>query len=205
MRLGLRVTGGIALTLFMSLFFAMGSAIILTPSTGSIPHAEESQAVRASDIHEGQKESLCAWRTHDPCAPHIEVTLPNGGEVFRGVELIEWTAIDFQGEQLVYDVYYSSDGGVTWMVIVAGLTTPGYRWDTTQVSDGEGYLVRVDVLGNGVASGRDQSNNVFSIDNLPGGSPMQDTIEPFTLAVVSVIIGVIAIAGVVLLVRRGGQ
>ncbi|MFW9944021.1 MAG: hypothetical protein ACFFB7_03400 [Candidatus Sifarchaeia archaeon] len=205
MRLGLRVTSGIAFALFMSLFFAMGSAIILTASTGSTPQAEESQAVRSSDIHEGQKESLCAWRTHDPCAPHIEVTLPNGGEVFRGVELIDWTAIDFEGEQLVYDVYYSSDGGVTWMVIVAGLTTPGYRWDTTQVSDGEGYLVRVDVLGSGVASGRDQSNNVFSIDNLPGGSPMQDTIEPFTLAVVSVIIGVMAIAGIVLLVRRGGQ
>jgi hypothetical protein len=205
MRLGLRVVSGITVALFLSSFFAIGSVLLHAPSTGSIQLVEDSQAVFASDMHEKAVEPLCAWRTHDPCAPHIEVTLPNGGEVFSGVEAIEWTAIDFDGEQLVYDVYYSSDGGATWMVIVAGLTTPGHSWDTTKVSDGNNYLVRVDVLGSGVASGRDQSNSVFSIDNLAGDSTIQDTINPFTLAVAVGVIGVIAVAGVAILVRRGGQ
>jgi len=205
MKLGQRLISGLTVALFLSSFFALGSAILLAPSTGSIQQVADTQAVLASDMHKGELESLCAWRTHDPCAPHIEVTLPNGGEVFRGVEVIEWTAIEFDGEQLFYDVYYSSDGGVTWKVVVAGLTTPGYRWDTTKVSDGDSYLVRVDVLGSGVASGRDQSNNVFSVDNLVGDGLMQEPIDPFSLIIAAGIVGVVAVAGIALLVRRGVQ
>ncbi len=203
MGLELRLVSGIAILLFLSSFFILGFVVLATPPHGPVERIEGSQAVLASDSFEGGLETLCAWRTHDPCAPHVEVTLPNGGEVLRGVERIEWAAIDFQGEQLVYDLYYSSDGGANWMTIAAGLTTRGYEWDTTKVSDGDNYLVRVDVLGGGVASGRDQSNSVFSVDNLAGGESMQKPLNPFAMAIVAGIIGVVAIAGIVLLVRRG--
>ncbi len=205
MRLDARVVSGLAVALFLISFFALSPAIAVSPTNGAIQPAGEPQVAEASHTHEGGIEALCAWRTHDPCAPHIEVTLPKGGEVFRGVERIEWTAIDFEGEQLVYDVYFSSDGGATWTTLASGLTTLAYSWDTTQVSDGDSYLIRVDVLGSGVASGRDQSNSVFTVDNLADDSPMQETLDPFTLVLAAGIIGMVVVAGVALLARKNNQ
>ncbi|MHA2237399.1 MAG: NosD domain-containing protein [Candidatus Hodarchaeales archaeon] len=42
-----------------------------------------------------------------------------------------------------YDIYFSSDGGKNWLLIVDNLTTNQYLWNTTSIPDGSNYLIKI--------------------------------------------------------------
>lgn len=99
-------------------------------------------------------------------APAVSVLQPNGGEVWIGENNILWSANDIDGDTLLIDIYYSSDGASSWYPVVIGESNDGlFYWDTTIVSDGLVYLIRV-IASDGIDLAQDESDSAFVIDNV---------------------------------------
>ncbi len=61
--------------------------------------------------------------TANPSQPQVKITHPVGGETFLGATLsVNWTGEDADGDQLFYNVQYSSDNGQSWEMVAQGLT-----------------------------------------------------------------------------------
>jgi hypothetical protein len=102
-----------------------------------------------------------------PHAPSVTVTYPNGGETLEGEVALAWSATDLDDEDLTFSVYYSNNGGTNWTLITSGLTNQTLLWDTTTVSDGDEYMIRV-VVSDGLLTGEDSSDENFTIKNEEG-------------------------------------
>jgi hypothetical protein len=98
--------------------------------------------------------------------PQVRVTFPNGGERLSGRQLVTWTASDADGNDLVFDVLYSTDGGATWSVIITGVVGQSAVFDTDATPGGAQALVRV-VASDGVNTGEDTSDAPFSVADKP--------------------------------------
>jgi len=98
-------------------------------------------------------------------APVITLSFPNGDELISGTTNINWSASDPDGDTVTVDIYYSADGGTSWNLISRDEANDGlYAWDTTKVSDGAQYLIKVQGK-DGYLSSSDQSDKVFTIQN----------------------------------------
>ncbi|MHA2276291.1 MAG: right-handed parallel beta-helix repeat-containing protein, partial [Candidatus Kariarchaeaceae archaeon] len=72
------------------------------------------------------------------------VVFPNGGETLNETVVLQWTAaIDSHGHTMVYSLYYSSDNGLTWRIIVSDLTGVSYEWDTSNIGSSDTGLIKV--------------------------------------------------------------
>jgi len=102
------------------------------------------------------------WET----IPTVTINGPSEGQTVSGSLVITWQAQDPDGEVdvLQVDVYVSTDGGETFAPLVNGLVGGSFVWDTTEVENGDQYLLKVvvkDVDGNvGEAA-----SPIFSIAN----------------------------------------
>jgi hypothetical protein len=101
-----------------------------------------------------------------PSAPQVTVTFPNGGEMLQGQQTIVWTASDGDGDDLSYDVLFSSDGGSSWTAIALGLDQPSLVWDTDSEPGGQQGLIRV-LVSDGVNTGQDDSDAIFALPRKP--------------------------------------
>ena len=62
----------------------------------------------------------------------------------EGIINIVWSpSVDSLGQNITYSVYYSSDAGNNWILLASGLTDTHYEWNTTTVSDGRTYRIKV--------------------------------------------------------------
>jgi hypothetical protein len=103
-----------------------------------------------------------------PTVPNV--TYPIGGEIVNGTINVTWGAStdpDNAPRNITYDLDYSSDNGTTWIDLADDLSTNYSSWDTTTVSDGSLYLVRVRAYDGVAYSDFDQSDATFTVDNLP--------------------------------------
>jgi len=128
--------------------------------------------------------------------PAVLVIHPNGGESWRGTQMILWTATDPQNDSLTYTVYYSPNEGNTWIQITTGLTKSSYTWDTTTLEDGTTYLIQVEAS-DGQNTGMDVSDATFEIAN---GQSLLERISfnmpiSMTIALVLAAISALAILG----------
>jgi hypothetical protein len=87
------------------------------------------------------------------------VTAPNGGENFAANANIPigWTATDADNDPLTYNVFYSPDGGATWIPAADGLTTTSVLLPASSVAGSNNALVRV-MASDGANTGVDQSD-----------------------------------------------
>jgi len=114
-------------------------------------------------------------------APNIHVLNPDGGESWSGNKIINYNVSDFSEESITTTIQYSSNNGISFNNITTLQlnATPynisnetyykvegqfNYTWDTTSVSDGIEYLIRV-IGDNTYFAGSDSSDAVFTIDN----------------------------------------
>jgi len=110
--------------------------------------------------------------------PTVTVEIPNGSEIWQGIQTIIWSATDPQADPLTYTVYYSPNGGQTWTQLATGLIEPSYLWDTTTVVDGANYLIKVEAT-DGTSTGMDLSDAPFEIANeTPNTAPTVLVIRP---------------------------
>jgi len=112
-------------------------------------------------------------------APSVEVLTPNGGEILNGTIMVEWDAIDFDGDSLTFDVLYSDDNGASWDDLAIGLLVDSYSWNTTLYPDGSGYMIRV-IVSDGMATAQDDSDSPFELDNIEETTTTTTTPSPTT-------------------------
>ncbi|MGH9715863.1 MAG: hypothetical protein ACRD4R_03920 [Candidatus Acidiferrales bacterium] len=58
----------------------------------------------------------------------------------KGYQSVIWSAHDANDDDLVYTIYYRSEGEQAWHVLKDKLTENYYSWDTTSMPDGAYYL-----------------------------------------------------------------
>ncbi len=102
-------------------------------------------------------------------APDIQLLTPNGGERWRGISNVTWTATDEEDDDGTLDVTlrYSINSGRDWTLIERNLPNTGkYIWDTRYVPDGTNYKVQLVVRDRFNAAGFDESDSPFVVDNV---------------------------------------
>ncbi len=93
--------------------------------------------------------------------PVVEVVSPNGYEVWTGANNITWNAWDLnEGEELTFEVLVSSDSGITFQLLFAGLTETWFLWDCSTFLNLSTYVVEIRVS-DGIFSSYDVSDAPF--------------------------------------------
>ncbi|MHA2104987.1 MAG: hypothetical protein ACW981_16280 [Candidatus Hodarchaeales archaeon] len=125
----------------------------------------------AEDIW-GQQTSDAVFITviYTPPPPpsfEVRVVSPNGGEVIVNNKLqITWQLENPNSLSASFDLYYSSDDGNSWNLIINNLNTFSYQWNITELVNGPGYYVKVVATatydGENLVS-EDRTDNAFSI------------------------------------------
>jgi parallel beta-helix repeat protein len=104
------------------------------------------------------------------------VLYPNGGETLNEPITIRWDqSLDPDGLPITYSVYYSADGGAIWNLLKNELTSNSLVWNTTELSNGLSYLIKVVAINSDNVSNEDISDSTFIVENTP---PISITIEP---------------------------
>jgi parallel beta-helix repeat protein len=104
----------------------------------------------------------------DTIPPKVTVVYPNGGEVVSGKITIKWTALDNSTMNLngTIGIAYSANNGSSWNLIALKQNNTGqYLWNTTTISDGNHYFIRLNASDEFHNNGSDTSNTSFSINN----------------------------------------
>ena len=69
---------------------------------------------------------------------------PENGETFINSVEISWQeSRDSFGHNVSYSIFYSSDNGVSWTLVVSNLTQLVYTWDTGEIEAPHEYLVKI--------------------------------------------------------------
>jgi hypothetical protein len=129
-------------------------------------------------------------------APVVEVLFPNGGEVLDGMQIIEWTAVDPNHDDMTFNVYISHDNGSNWITHITGLTGNTYSWNTTIHPDDNSYMIRIRAYDT-VTYGEDVSDAPFSLDNFEETPPPGPGL-PLDPALLAIIIGALVVVIVIL-------
>jgi parallel beta-helix repeat protein len=111
---------------------------------------------------------------------------------------IQWTpAIDSFGHHVFYSLFYSLDGGNSWVQLGSNLTETTYTWDTTTVSNGENYVLKLQVACSEGKTITSPLTSQFRIENLSPSAP-SSPYDPVP-NVVLLIIGVTIIIGSIII------
>jgi hypothetical protein len=123
--------------------------------------------------------------------PVFEVTVinPNGGDVVvNDILPISWVIANPFELETTYDLHFSSDGGVSWNLIINNMETTSYQWNTSLLENSDKYLVKV--TAKAVFEGKqllsvDKSDSTFIIINSVETEDLEKFVTPgFTLVMV---------------------
>ena len=122
------------------------------PAYSSYRIRQESQAVAVSAV--------------SSAAPVVSVTAPAAGQAFGGASVsVSWAASDADGDDLVYHVHYSADGGATYSTVGAALRSTTLVLDRDQLAGSSQAVFRV-IASDGTRSTTAQSA-VFTVAENP--------------------------------------
>jgi uncharacterized repeat protein (TIGR01451 family) len=134
----------------------IGSFLIGVPADPAIRRVEI--------VHGGM---VIASRDASANAPVVQVTAPNGGEMFSGPTVtLNWTGNDADGDPLTYVVQYSPDNGTTWTTLGADLAATSVDVPRSSLPASAQGLLRV-LATDGFLSTFDTSNGTFTVANNP--------------------------------------
>lgn len=100
----------------------------------------------------------------DHRAPITAITAPANGAFWRGTQSITWSTNDNNSNNVT--IQSSANGGTSWSDLVVGTTDDGsHSWDTTTVSDGAQYRIRITPTDKAGNVGSTNATENFTIDN----------------------------------------
>jgi parallel beta-helix repeat protein len=109
---------------------------------------------------------------------------PNESMNVSGILSIRWAnAIDSWYQNVTYSIYYSANNGNTWTLLASDISSTTFFWNTSVVTSGSDYLIRVKAISKGIFSelnSEDISNEIFSINS---GAIPSETIVTITTTV----------------------
>ena len=86
--------------------------------------------------------------------------------MLSGVVVIKWDASDNCDDNLLINIEYSNDAGLTWHVIATDEKNDGkYEWNTFVLPDGTDYMIRISTSDDAGNKNHDVSNGAFTISN----------------------------------------
>ena len=145
------------------------------------------------------------------------VTNPSGGETVSGIVAIMWTAsIDSHAHNVNYTVFYSADGGESWVIIESDLLSTNIAWNTTELEDGSNYRIKI-VATCSESLATEFITGVFTIQNEPitsttttdtsttGTTAITTTGDDSTLMIIGIIgiIGAVVVVVIIVVIRKG--
>jgi parallel beta-helix repeat protein len=153
-------------------------------------------SIRGSN--EGNSDRFPLAHLHNLTKPTI--IYPNGGEILNDTIEIKWTSLtDSFNHSIVYSVYYSSNDGDEWDLLISEIITTNHIWDTTLFGDRTDYLIKV--VGTCPVSGfsfEDISDQAFSIDNFT----IQSSFNVISTLILPIFISLLTIGVLVLLNKQ---
>ncbi|MFW9928837.1 MAG: right-handed parallel beta-helix repeat-containing protein, partial [Candidatus Thorarchaeota archaeon] len=112
------------------------------------------------------------------------VIYPNGGETLRGNVDVKWTkSTDNEGHKVYYEVFYSPDNGQTWNSIAKDLSSTSYKWETSKLTSGDQYLIKVNAYDKYGVEISDISDSTFTIKSHISSSQTITTSPGYNLMV----------------------
>lgn len=108
-------------------------------------------------------------------APSISFTAPGDGDTLDSPKTISWNANDPNGRNLTYALFYSADGGTTWLPLAVDLTRTEYLLDPSRIAGGDNVRFRV-VASAGLDSGEAVTGAV-SVPTAPGVDTSNATLD----------------------------
>lgn len=95
--------------------------------------------------------------------PSVQLLAPRGDVRLRDQAVVLWSTYDAEDDPLRIDLYYSDNGGQTWLPLAQDLPNTGYYvWQFSFLPSGGDYRLRV-VARDGTWSGLDESDSLFVI------------------------------------------
>ncbi len=97
--------------------------------------------------------------------PTVSVLSPNGSNfIIAGTQFaITYSASDADNDPLTFKIEYSANNGTNWIQIANGITDHSLNWDTTGLSQGILYRIKVTVSDGNGGSASDSSNSAFGV------------------------------------------
>jgi hypothetical protein len=132
---------------------------------------------RTARIVLADSEAELASRAVSAHAPAVTLLAPDGGESFDETMPVSWMGSDADGDDLLYTVLYSHDNGQTWRSVAvdqAGTSLTVGAEDLSTLPGSNQARIRV-IASDGVNSGEDQSDGVFTLARRP---PSVRIVEP---------------------------
>jgi hypothetical protein len=99
-------------------------------------------------------------------APTVTIQEPNGGEVWTGTGVIDWTASDTDGDELSFTLLYSPDNGATWHPIASDVTGDSFVVNAALLPGGNLGKVRI-LATDGYNTTSADSSGTFTVPNQP--------------------------------------
>jgi len=98
--------------------------------------------------------------------PQVLITSPTGAETWDQGEThdISWQGLDLDGDPLVYDLLYSNNGGLDWVLLQGGLTSTSYPVEVNSMAGGSDVRFRV-VATDGINTAVDETDQAITIPN----------------------------------------
>jgi hypothetical protein len=98
--------------------------------------------------------------------PQVTVVAPKEGEQWSGLQTIEWSARDEDGDPLHFAIFYSPDKGESWHPVAWNLEGEAYKVDTSFLPGGEAAKIRV-IATDGFNTTQDDSKGTFTVNGKP--------------------------------------
>jgi len=111
-------------------------------------------------------DTLIDQRVVSSNPPQVLITSPTGAETWKQGEThdISWQGLDLDGDPLVYDLLYSDNGGLDWVLLQGGLTSTSYAVVVNSMAGGSDVRFRV-VATDGINTAVDETDQAITIPN----------------------------------------
>ncbi|MFW9964343.1 MAG: hypothetical protein ACFFCX_12305 [Candidatus Sifarchaeia archaeon] len=112
--------------------------------------------------------------------PKVTVITPNGEEDWTSVHNITWSVTDVNlDDEFLYDVFYSSDSGSSFIPLVYETNQTWFEWDCSSLNRTDTYIVRVRVT-DGIYFTTDNSDSTFTAGTIITTTTTPPTTTPTT-------------------------
>jgi sugar lactone lactonase YvrE len=128
----------------------------------------------------------------------------------RDGRAVQWNAVDPNGDDLLYSVYYRGVEETEWKLMDRELTDPFFSWDGTAMADGT-YLLRVvadDAPSNppGASLTSERWSDPFDVDNNPPGiGEVRTSVEGSRVRIEFEVVDAFSIVATVEMSRNAGE
>lgn len=120
----------------------------------------------ACSITLGHNDDALDTRIISANSPVVNMLSPNGGETWEGEVTVEWQAGDGDGDDLLFTLLYSADGGMAWQPVATRLSGTAHSVDSSQLPGSDDARLRI-LVTDGANTSLDDSDAAFRVVDKP--------------------------------------